>query len=100
MAIGFNREIIRRFSEQEAGHLALVFDVLLALALLCGAARRITLDDENFCIFWRAFLAICQFSRQRHTVERALAADQFPRTPRCFPCAGGFERLSNDLLAK
>ena len=71
--------------------------LVLALAsLLCRAAGRVTLDDEQFRQRRVLLLAVGQLARQAGDVHGGLAARQFPGLARRFTRQRGLDDLADD----
>src|SRR3989344_7139777 len=63
---------------------------------LCGASRRITLDDEKLRLFRALRLAVGEFPREGHAVERPFAEDRILRRLRGLPRLHGERYLAED----
>ena len=67
-------------------------------SLFCGTTCGIAFHDKNLGILRRALLAIRQFSRQRHAVERALTAHEFTCASRGLSRPRSLNGFADDLL--
>src|SRR5690625_3169432 len=68
-------------------------------ALLCGAARRVTLHDVDFAVAGVGRLAVGQLAGQLVVLQRVGTANEIPRLAGGLARLGGLHRLLDDGLA-